>query len=240
MFYGYGYYMDWTYSLVLLGVIITMVASAQVKAAFARYSNVRCSAGITGRDAAERILNANGIYNVSIEPIHGQFTDHYDPSKKVLRLSETVYSMTSVAAVSVAAHECGHAIQDKVGYAPLNFRSMLVPIANIGAKISWPMILIGLLIANAGNWFGEDIMAIGILCFSLAVLFQLVTLPVEFNASRRAMVQLKDLGILDSSEYGSAKSVLTAAALTYVAAAAASLLQLLRLIILFGGNRRRK
>ena len=181
------------------------------------------------------MLHGAGIYDVRIEHVRGNLTDHYDPRNKVLRLSDSVYGQTSVAAVGVAAHECGHAIQHAKGYAPLRFRNVLVPVANFGAKIAWPLILIGLLINSESSWL---LMQAGIIAFSLAVLFQVVTLPVEFNASSRAIRVLADRGIMFGEEIVAAKKVLSAAALTYVAGAASSILQLLRLIILTGGRRR--
>ena len=190
---------------------------------------------MTGAEAARRLLNSQGIYDVTIEHISGSLTDHYDPRSKVLRLSDAVYGSDSVAAVSVAAHECGHAMQDNEDYAPLRFRSALVPVANFGSQLSWPLILIGVVFGGLGS----PLVQIGILMFTLAVLFQLVTLPVEFNASGRAIKLLDSQGILLAEEVSGTKKVLSAAALTYVAAAAASILQLLRLIILFGGRNRR-
>ena len=238
--YGYGYYgLDWTYILVLIGIGITMLASARMNSSFTKYAQIRSSSGLTGREVAERILAANGIYDVAVQPVPGQLTDHYDPSKKIVRLSESIYSSTRVAAIGVAAHECGHAIQDNRSYFPLRFRSAFVPLANLGSRLSWPMILIGLLLAQSGAYLGYNLMSWGILLFSLAVIFQLITLPVEFDASRRALIQLSETGILPAGEKRQAREVLTAAALTYVAAAAASLLQLMRLLILFGGRRRR-
>ncbi len=236
MYYGY---FDFTYILVIIGVIITMAASAKMNSTFAKYSRVQSRSGMTGREVAQRILQANGIFDVSVEPVGGQLTDHYDPSKKVVRLSEVIYNSTSVAAIGVAAHECGHAIQDNQDYAPLRIRTAIVPVANIGSSLSWPMILIGVLLANSGANLGFNLISVGILLFSLAVLFQVVTLPVEFDASRRALLQLNATGILPQDEEAQARSVLSAAAMTYVAAAAASLLQLLRLVMIFGGNRRR-
>lgn len=227
---------DPTYFLVLIGVVLSLVASARVKSTFQRYSQMRNSRGMTGAQAAEQVLHGAGIYDVRIERVAGNLTDHYDPRSKVLRLSDTVYGQTSVAAVGVAAHECGHAIQHAKGYGPLKFRNTLVPVANFGAKIAWPLILIGLLINSESSWL---IMQAGIIAFSLAVLFQLVTLPVEFNASNRAIRVLADRGMMYGEEIVAAKKVLNAAALTYVASAAASILQLLRLIILTGGRRRR-
>lgn len=235
MYYGYGYYpfFDPTMILVLIGVILSLAASAKVKSTFARYSKVRSMTGITGAEAAQRLLNSQGIYDVTVRRVPGSLSDHYDPRTKTVNLSDDVYSSTSVAAIGVAAHECGHAIQHAVGYAPLNFRSALVPIANFGSQISWPLILIGILIGG----FGSPIVQLGIILFSLAVLFQLVTLPVEFNASSRAVRLLDSTGILSGNEVDGTRRVLGAAALTYVAAAAGSILQLLRLIILFGGRR---
>lgn len=235
MYYGYGYYpfFDPTMILVLIGVILSLAASAKVKSTFARYSKVRSMTGMTGAEAAQRLLNSQGIYDVTVRRVPGSLSDHYDPRTKTVNLSDDVYSSTSVAAIGVAAHECGHAIQHAVGYAPLNFRSALVPIANFGSQISWPLILIGILIEG----FGSPIVQLGIILFSLAVLFQLVTLPVEFNASSRAVRLLDSTGILSGNEVDGTRRVLGAAALTYVAAAAGSILQLLRLIILFGGRR---
>lgn len=235
MYYGYGYYpfFDPTMILVLIGVILSLAASAKVKSTFARYSKVRSMTGMTGAEAAQRLLNSQGIYDVTVRRVPGSLSDHYDLRTKTVNLSDDVYSSTSVAAIGVAAHECGHAIQHAVGYAPLNFRSALVPIANFGSQISWPLILIGILIGG----FGSPIVQLGIILFSLAVLFQLVTLPVEFNASSRAVRLLDSTGILSGNEVDGTRRVLGAAALTYVAAAAGSILQLLRLIILFGGRR---
>ena len=235
--YYYGF--DPTYILVIIGIVITMWAQAKMKTTFAKYSRVPSRTGMTGQEVARRILMANGIFDVSVEPVAGQLTDHYDPRSKVVKLSEVIYNSTSVAAIGVAAHECGHAIQDNQEYLPLRLRSAIVPVANIGSTLSWPMILIGILLWNAGSYIGYSLVSVGILLFSLAVLFQVVTLPVEFDASRRALQQLNVTGILPGDEEKQARSVLSAAALTYVAAAAASMLQLLRLVILFGGNRRR-
>lgn len=235
----YGYYgLDWTYLLVLAGVGLTLGAQAFLKSIFARYSKVRSSTGLTGREVAEQILRANGIYDVTVQPVAGQLTDHYDPAKKTVNLSEVIYDSRSIAALSVAAHECGHAIQDDKSYFPLRFRHALVPLANLGSQLAMPIIIIGVLLSNSRNLLGPQLLNLGLLAFSLAVLFQLVTLPVEFNASRRALIQLRKLRILPSNEESQAREVLFAAALTYVAGAASSLLQLLRLWILFGGRRR--
>lgn len=233
MFYPFFY--DPTYMLVLIGVVLSLLASARVKSTFNKYSRVRNSRGITGAQAAQQVLHSAGIYDVTIEHVSGNLSDHYDPRTKVLRLSDTVYGQTSVAAVGVAAHECGHAIQHARGYAPLKFRSALVPVANFGAQIAWPLILIGLLINSESSY---TIIQIGIIAFSLSVLFQIVTLPVEYNASNRAVRAIADTGIMYGEEISGAKKVLNAAALTYVAGAASAILQLLRLILLTGGRRR--
>ena len=230
----YPYYFDPTYILIIIGVIISLVASAKVKSTYSKYSRVKSNSGFTGAEAAERILQREGIYDVSINHVAGNLTDHYDPRKKMLNLSDATYNSQSVAAIGVAAHECGHAVQHARGYAPLKFRSILVPVANFGSSISWFLIIAGLFINSSSS---QMLINAGILAFSLAVLFQLVTLPVEFNASSRALVTLESTGILYGEEVKQSKKVLSAAALTYVAAAAASILQLLRLILLFGGRR---
>ncbi len=224
---------DSTYILVIIGIIITLGASAKVKSTFAKYSRVRSMSGMTGAQAAERLLQASGIYDVSIEHVSGQLSDHYDPRTKVLRLSDSVYGQSSIAAIGVAAHECGHAIQHEQNYAPLKLRSTIVPAANFGSMAAWPIIILGVIMG-----YSQTLINLGILLFSLAVLFQLITLPVEFNASRRAIARLGETGILYGDEIGQSKKVLDAAALTYVAAAAASILQLLRLFLLFGGRNR--
>ena len=228
-------YYDPSYFLVLIGVVLSLLASARVKSTFQKYSRIRNSRGITGAEAAQRVLQQAGIHDVVVERVAGNLTDHYDPRNKVLRLSDSVYGSSSVAAVGVATHECGHAIQHAKGYAPLTFRSVLVPVANIGAQISWPLIIIGLMITSKSSWI---LIEAGILAFSLSVLFQLVTLPVEFNASKRAIRCIADSGMMYGEEIVAAKKVLNAAALTYVASAAGSILQLLRLVMLTGGRRR--
>lgn len=229
---GYGMYYDPTYILVLIGVVISLVASARVRSTFSRYSQVRSMSGMTGAEAAQRILNLSGIYDVSVQRVAGNLTDHYDPRNRTLNLSESVYGSTSVAAIGVAAHECGHAVQHNVGYTPIRIRGALVPVANFGSGMSWLFIIGGLFLSM------QPLIVLGIVLFSLAVLFQLVTLPVEFNASRRAVGILENNGILGHDELSITKKVLSAAALTYVASAAAAILQLLRLVILFGGRRR--
>lgn len=230
MHYGLGF-LDPTYILVLIGAVLCLWASARVKTTFAKYAKIKSRSGITGRDAAERILNNAGIYDVSIQHVAGDLTDHYDPRNKTLNLSDATFGKDSVAAIGVAAHECGHAIQHATGYAPLTFRSAFVPIANFGSMAAWPLIIIGFFIN--GNT-SSLLINLGILAFSLSVLFQLVTLPVEFNASKRAIGVLGDSGILVAEEVDGTKKVLSAAALTYVASAAASILQLLRIILISG------
>lgn len=228
-----GYYYDPTYILVLIGAVLSMIASARVNGTFRRYSQTRSMTGMTGAQTARRILDQNGLYDVTVEHINGNLTDHYDPRSKVLRLSDATYGAVSVAAVGVAAHECGHAVQDAEGYEPLKIRSKLVPAANFGSRFGLPIFLLGLLFGA-----NELLMQIGIWVFLLSVLFQIVTLPVEFNASRRALAMLTDYGILSEQEVQGSRKVLSAAALTYVAAAAAALLNLLRLVLLSNQRRR--
>ena len=220
------------YGLLILGLVISLLASWNVNATFRRYQTVSNGRGYTAAQVARQILDQNGLYQVSIERVSGNLTDHFDPKSNVVRLSDSVYQSTSVAAIGVAAHECGHAIQDAINYAPLNIRSAIVPAANIGSQLSWPLFIAGLIFSI------RPLVTLGIVLFSLAVLFQLVTLPVEVNASSRALKMLESTGILGADEKKGARKVLTAAALTYVAALAASILQLLRLIILAGGRDR--
>ena len=229
------FYFDPTYIFVLIGLIICLAASAKMRSTFSKYSRVRNHWGMTGREAAEQVLHRAGIYDVRVEHISGNLTDHYDPRSKVLRLSDATYNSTSVAAVGVAAHECGHAVQHATGYVPLKLRSSLVPAANFGSSIAWPLILIGLLINGQSSAL---FLNLGILAFSLAVLFPIVTLPVEFNASSRALHLLSGNGMLYEDEVRSVRKVLTAAALTYVAGAASAILQLLRIIVLSNSRRR--
>ena len=232
MGYGYGY--SWTYLLVIIGLIISLAASGMVRSTYSKYAKVRSKNGITAAQAAQTILQGAGIYDVSIQHISGDLTDNYNPTTKVLNLSDSTYGSTSVAAIGVAAHECGHAIQHQTNYAPLNIRAALVPAVNIGSTISIPMILVGVLLS-----YNQTLITLGIALFSLTLLFQLVTLPVEFDASGRALRILNDSGLLDTQEVSQAKKVLTAAAMTYVAAVAVSALQLLRLVLIFGGRGRR-
>lgn len=226
----YRYYFDPTYMLVLIGALLCIGANCMVTSTFKKYNRVRSRSNMTGAQAAEELLHRQGIYDVTIEHIRGSLTDHYDPRSKVLRLSDDTYGSTSVAAIGVAAHECGHAIQHNEEYLPLKIRSAIVPLANFGCRFGIPIILLGLFL---GQFFVE----LGIWVFALSVLFQIVTLPVEFNASNRAVALLSDYGILEGEENRQCKKVLSAAALTYVAAAASSVLQLLRLILLFGNRR---
>lgn len=235
--YGYGYGMMWdpTYFLVLIGMLLCLGASAMVNSTMNKYSKVRNMNGITGSEAARRILNQEGLYNVQIECLKNSSGDHYDPRTNTVRLSYDNYNSATVTAVSVAAHECGHAIQHAKGYAPLSIRSALVPVVNIGSNLGLPLILLGVLL----SW-NQTLIQIGIWAFALSVLFQLVTLPVEFNASRRAVERIENYGLLTATENNGCKKVLRAAAMTYVAAAASSILQLLRLVLLFGGGNRRR
>ena len=228
--YGYGYGMDPMYFLVILAFIFSMVAQTKVSTTFKKYSRVRNRAGFTGAQVATQMLQNAGIYDVSVQRVAGNLTDHYDPRTKTLRLSQSVYDSTSVAALGVAAHETGHAIQHDVGYAPLGLRSMLVPLANFGSRLAIPLILIGFFFSGGGS----TLVTIGILFFSLSVLFTLITLPVEFNASHRAIDLLVADGFLASDEIGGAKKVLSAAAMTYVAAAFAAIAELLHLLAIFG------
>lgn len=232
---GYGFmpglYWDPTMILVIVGAVLSMWASSRVNGTFRKYSQVRSMTGMTGAEAAKRLLNSQGIYDVTVQPVSGQLTDHYDPRTKTVNLSEAVYGQSSVAAVGVAAHECGHAIQDNVGYAPLRLRAAFVPVANFGSRMSMPLVMIGFFLGMS------PFVEFGIWMFVAVVLFQVITLPVEFNASSRAVRLLGDVGILQGQEVDGTKKVLGAAALTYVAAVAASVLSLLRLVLLFGGRR---
>lgn len=230
----YPMYYDPTYILIIIGMLLSMIASSRVKTTYAKYNRVRNHAGVTGQMAAQQILRQAGIYDVQVQRVSGELTDHYDPRNKVLRLSDATYGSTSVAALGVAAHECGHAIQHATNYLPLSIRGALVPVANFGAQISWPLILIGLFMRGDMSAF---LINAGIILFIFAVAFQIVTLPVEFNASSRALRILQGSGLLYEEEVGQARKVLGAAALTYVAGAASAILQLLRLLILTRGRR---
>lgn len=233
-------YFDWAYViLVLPAVLFAAWASRRVNSTFAKYKNTSNSRGLTGAAAARQVLDRNGLTNVRIEHIQGSLTDHYDPSANVIRLSDTVYGSTSAVAVGVACHECGHAIQHATNYLPVKIRTAIVPITNFGAKISVPLIIIGLILASMSE-YGLLIAYLGIACFGLSTIFQLVTLPTEFNASNRALKTIDETGLLRGEEFEQAKKVLSAAALTYVAALAVSLAQLFRFLVIVGnrGNRR--
>ena len=231
--YRYGYYFDSTYLLLIIGMVLTLLASSRMKRTYSTYRKVPADCGLSGAETARRVLAAAGIMDVEICQVSGSLSDHYDPRTRTVNLSADVYNRNSIASICVAAHECGHAIQDQADYGPLRFRTSLVPAANIGSMASWPVFLAGLIFSI------RPLVTVGIVLFSLAVLFQLVTLPVEFNASSRALRMLEDTGILSEEENDGARKVLTAAALTYVAGLAASVLQLLRLLALAQGGRRR-
>lgn len=237
----YGYYgFDWTYVvLVLPCILLSLWASANVNSTFKRYSTQYSRRGLTGAEAAERVLRANGVTGVRIERISGDLTDHFDPRSNVIRLSDNVYGNTSTAAIGVACHEAGHAVQYAQDYVPIRIRSAVIPATNLGSKLAMPLILIGLLINSLGD-LSYFLIYLGIACFGLSLIFQLVTLPVEFDASHRAMETIAQTELLTQEEQQGARKTLRAAALTYVAATAVALSQLLRLIVLFGGNRRRR
>ncbi len=237
----YGYYgFDWTYVvLVLPCVLLSLWASWNVKSTFKKYASQRSYAGITGAEAAQRVLSANGIHNVVIQRISGELTDHYDPATRVIRLSDSVYGSTSTAAIGVACHEAGHAVQYAQNYVPVKIRAAVIPATNLGSQLSMPLIMIGLLLSYVAN-FSYIFVYAGIACFGLSLVFQLTTLPVEFNASRRALAAISYGNFLTEEELKGARKTLRAAALTYVAATATAMAQLLRLLILFGGDRRRR
>ncbi len=235
-YYFYGF--DWTYLVLVLPVLIlSLVASARVNSTFRRYSEQISARRITGAQAAQRVLAANGVTGVRIEHVSGNLTDHYDPKANVIRLSDQVYDSASTAAIGVACHEAGHAVQYAHNYAPIKLRAAVIPVTNIGSKLAMPLILIGILITGLGN-FSTILIYLGIACFGLSLIFQLITLPVEFNASRRALCAIDETNMLTDEEQTGAKKTLTAAAMTYVVATLAAFTQLLRLLILFGGRRR--
>ena len=237
--YSYYYGFDWTYIvLVLPCVLLSLWASSNVNSTFKKYSTQYSSRRLTGAEAAQRVLSANGVRGVRIERVSGNLTDHYDPKTNVIRLSDSVYSNTSTAAIGVACHEAGHAVQYAENYAPIKLRAAIIPITNFGSKIAMPLILAGILFSAFGM-FSDTLVYLGIACFGFSLVFQLVTLPVEFNASRRAMQAIESGNLLTEEEQRGAKKTLQAAALTYVAATAVALAQLLRLIAIFGGRRRR-
>ena len=238
--YSYYYGFDWTYVvLVLPCILLSLWASANVKSTFNRYAKQFSSRRITGADAARRVLSANGVHGVRIDRVSGNLTDHYDPKTNVIRLSDGVYDSTSTAAIGVACHEAGHAVQYAESYAPIKLRAAIIPITNFGSKIAMPLIMMGILLTAFGS-FSDTLIYLGIAAFGFSLVFQLVTLPVEFNASRRAMRAIEEANILTDEEQRGARRTLKAAALTYVAATAVALAQLLRLILMFGGRNGRR
>ena len=232
--YYYGF--DWTYLFIVLPcVLLAALASASVNSTFKKYAKQISRRQITGAEAAQRVLHANGVYNVRIERVSGNLTDHYDPKTNVIRLSDSVYSSPSTAAIGVACHEAGHAVQYAQSYGPIKLRAAIIPITNIGSHLAMPLILLGIILGAAGS-YASFFIELGIACFSLSLVFQLITLPVEFNASRRAMTTIKQADLLTQDEQVGARKTLTAAAMTYVAAVAVAAAQLLRLVLLFGGR----
>ncbi len=226
------YYYDTTYILVIIGAVIVLIAQGMVKSAFNKYSKIQCSAGITGAEAAKKALHDNGVYDVTVMRVPGELTDHFNPASKTVNLSDSVYGSNSIAAIAVATHECGHAMQNNEEYLPLKIRSAIVPAANFGSKLGFPIVIAGLFFSLG------PLMFVGVLLFTLGVAFQIVTLPVEFDASRRALEYIEGSGLITGNELEGAKKVLRAAALTYVASAAAAVLSLLRLILLSRSSRR--
>ena len=237
--YYYGYGFDWSYlTIVLPCILLSLWASSNVNSTFKKYASQYSIRRLTGAEAAQRVLQANGVYGVRIERVSGNLTDHYDPKTNVIRLSDSVYNNTSTAAIGVACHEAGHAVQYAQSYAPIKLRAAIIPLTNFGSKIAMPLILAGILLSTMGS-FSDTLVYLGIAAFSLSLVFQLITLPVEFNASRRAMEAIESGNLLTAEEQRGAKKTLKAAALTYVAATAVALAQLLRLILIFGNRRRR-
>ena len=233
-YFSYLYYYDWTYLLIMLPcIVLTIICQINVNTTFNKYSKIRNSRNMTGAQAAEYVLRANGVTGVQIMQVAGNLTDHFDPRSNVIRLSDNVYNSNSIAAVGVACHEAGHAVQHAQGYVPNKIRSAILPVANIGSKLSWIFIVLGL----ASSMF-QVLLYVGIVFFAASVLFTLATLPVEFNASSRALACIRDNDLLSTDEYKGARRTLQAAAMTYVAAAATALLQLLRLILLTNNRRR--
>ena len=237
--YYYGYGFDWTYIvLVLPCILLSLWASSNVNSTFKKYSRQFSSRRLTGAEAAQWVLSANGVRGVRIDRVSGNLTDHYDPKTNVIRLSDSVYSSTSTAAIGVACHEAGHAVQYAENYAPIKLRAAIIPLTNFGSRIAMPLILAGILLTALGS-FSDTLVYLGIAAFGMSLVFQIITLPVEFNASRRAMEAISSGNLLTDEEQRGARKTLTAAALTYVAATAVALAQLLRLMMLFGNRRRR-
>lgn len=240
IYYPYYYGIDWTYIVLILPcLLLSLWASARVNSTFKRYSSQLSSRRISGAQAAQRVLQRNGVYGVRIEQVSGKLSDHFDPKTNVIRLSGDVFASTSTAAIGVACHEAGHAVQHATQYFPIKIRSAIIPITNFGSKLALPLILLGILF-SAFSEISKTLVYIGIACFGLSFVFQIVTLPVEFNASRRALAAIEDDELLSRDELIGARKTLSAAAMTYVAATAVSLAQLIRLIALFSGNRRRR
>ena len=234
------FYIDWSYIILVMPfVILSMLASAKVNSSFKKYLEVYSRRGLTAAEAARKVLQDNGVLDVNIERVHGHLTDHFDPKANIIRLSENVYDSTSVAPIGVACHEAGHAVQHAVGYLPVKIRTAIVPITNIGSKLSIPLVLLGIILSSFGAQY-SIIAYIGVALFALCVIFQLVTLPTEFNASRRALRAINDGGILYEDEAKGAKKVLTAAAMTYVAALAVTVMQFLRLLLIVAGSQQRR
>lgn len=234
-YYGLGWGLDPTYIFVIIGFIITLIASAHVKSTFSKYDQVLSRRGLTGAETVRKILDANGLFNIKIERVSGHLSDHYDPRKGVIRLSDATYNSTSVAAIGVAAHECGHAVQHQVGYVPIKIRNGIVPFVNICNYASLPLIFIGIIMGSGGY----KLAMLGVILFCAVLVFQLVTLPTEINASRRALATIEGMNLLDTEELRGAKKVLTAAAMTYVAAVASSALQVLRFFLIVQNLNRR-
>ena len=230
------FWYDWSYVILIPAILFTLYAQAKVQGNFKKYSKVRNMKGLTGAQAARRMLDANGLTEVPIEQISGSLTDHYDPRKRVLRLSQTVYNVNSVAAVSVACHEAGHALQHAESYTPLLMRNNIVPVVNFASQLSWPLVLIGLILLGNGSYIGDTLFMIGVIAFVAVILFHAITLPVEFNASSRALNQMEGLGLVAEEEERGAKKVLRAAAMTYVASLAMAVMNLIR-ILAIRGNR---
>lgn len=234
------FYIDWSYIILVMPfVILSLIASAKVNSSFKKYSEVYSRRGLTAAEAARKVLQDNGVLDVNIERVHGHLTDHFDPKANTIRLSENVYDSTSVASIGVACHEAGHAVQHAVGYLPVKIRTAIVPITNIGSRLSIPLVLLGIILSSFGAQY-SIIAYIGVALFALCVIFQLVTLPTEFNASRRALRAINDGGILYEDEAVGARKVLTAAAMTYVAALAVTVMQFLRLLLIVAGSQQRR
>jgi len=231
------FFYDWTYFLILPAVALALYAQYKVKSSFNKYSKVESRSGMTGAEAARRILENYGVRDVVIEPVKGNLSDHYDPRTNTLRLSEAVYGSKSLSAIGVAAHESGHALQRRDGYAPLGVRSAIVPVVSLGSNLAWPVLIIGLLLTQVGGQIGWVLLNVGIVLFALVVVFSLITLPVEFNASKRAVAELQSDHIITADEVAPVKQVLSSAAMTYVASAAMAIMQLIR-VMLLAGNRR--